>query len=106
MLTPHGEVDVDTERVFETTICTALASRPVVVDLSRLRFFAISSLSSLVRAQMVADAGEHPLLYVDPPPTMRMLLALSRVEHQIDLRVDTEPERRTAAPAGTVTKAG
>ncbi len=96
VLIPHGEVDLETQHVFEATVCTAVTSRPVVVDLSRVRFLAISALHALIRAQRTADAHRQQLLYVDPPPPVRMVLALSQADQHLNL------QHRDPAPVAAV----
>ena len=98
VLTPHGEVDAETQQVFEATVRTAVMARPVVVDLSRLRYFALSALDALTRTQLVAEAREHRLLYVDPPPPVRMMLTLSGVDQRIEVLPATEGARPDPAP--------
>ena len=81
----HGELDLHTEKDFETTVCGHLHSGSVIVDLSELEFLSISSLRSLLVCRRSATAAARRLDYVGAPGQARRLVAVAGLEEELAL---------------------
>lgn len=81
-----GDLDIDTQSRFESTVCGLLERGSVVVDLSRLEFMAISSLRSLVICHRLAASRGHALLFAAPSRQARRLLSVSRLDGFLNVR--------------------
>ena len=100
-----GDLDLDTQSRFESTVFDLLERGSVVVDLSRLEFMAISSLRSLVLGHRYAASRRRVLVFAGPTRQARRLLSVSRLDAVLDVRpsvaaaCDDLPVRRDAVRA-------
>jgi anti-anti-sigma factor len=79
ILTLAGELDVASVHVLETCVADLRPlSRPLRLDVSRLRFVDSSGLRSLTAARRAAveDTGQ-PVTLIEPTETLRKLLTMS-----------------------------
>lgn len=81
-----GDLDIDTQSRFESTVCGLLERGSVIVDLSRLEFMAISSLRSLVICHRLAAGRGHALVFASPSRQARRLLSVSRLDGFLHVR--------------------
>jgi anti-sigma B factor antagonist len=102
-----GELDLATQPDFERAVIDRLTTAPVVVDLSGLEFFAISSLSSLVVCHTAATSCGRELWFAAPSRQLVRLLHLSGLDDVLAVhRTVDEVVRRplvTRQPAGAST---
>lgn len=78
-----GEVDLHTARGLDETLSSHIGERAgeVVVDLSEVTFFSLAGLTSLLRAQLLADAaGIHLVIDAERSRAARRLFELLPVD--------------------------
>lgn len=83
VLIVEGDVDLADQRRVERAISTALNEGPVVVDLHRVSFFAISALGALLRCRRHGLVAGHPLVLASPRPQVARLLRAARLARQL-----------------------
>ena len=81
-----GELDIATQSSFESQVSCELDRSSVVVDLSRVGFLAISALRSLLLVDRYATVRGRAVVFAEPPPAARRLLALAGLESVLVLR--------------------
>ena len=82
-----GELALDTAEDFSDAIDDLVqrSYRDLVVDLKQLQFCDAKGLRALLRADTELELVGGHVLYANPSPHLRRLLAISRVDQALDL---------------------
>lgn len=86
VLKVSGDLDLDTQSCFESTVFGLLERGSVVVDLSQLQFMAISALRSLVLGHRYAASRRRALVFAGPPRQASRLLSVARLDGVLEVR--------------------
>src|SRR5688500_10201618 len=85
VLKPVGELDLQTQDDFEQAVAQLLGTSPVVIDLSRVEFLAISALRSLIACHQLARSLGYELFFAAPSRQILRLLAVSGLDGVLPL---------------------
>lgn len=99
----HGELDVSNSDCLWRAISTAARDRrwrTLVLDLGSLRFTDCSGLSVLVRAHQQLARQDRRLVLTGARPMVRRLLALTRLDTYLEMRVPGAAAGQRADRAG------
>lgn len=81
-VTLRGELDLATAPLLSACLTGVVAQQPrrLTVDLASLAFIDCAGLAPIVRARGALPPG-RPLILSSPPPTARLLLRLTGLDH-------------------------